>query len=49
MSKKSLLRSMGEKSKYDMGDDAYDCTKENVLVNIEPTSPHHQSDGVHKD
>ncbi|MPN61104.1 hypothetical protein SDC9_208838 [bioreactor metagenome] len=32
-----------------MGGDAYDCTKENVLVNKEPASPHHKSDGVHKD
>ena len=26
-----------------------DCAKEKVLVNNEPTSPHHKSDGVHKD
>ena len=29
--------------------DKFDCTKEKVLVNNEPASPHHVSDGVHKD
>jgi hypothetical protein len=29
--------------------DAYDCAEQNVLVNIEPDSPHRESDGVHKD
>ena len=37
------------KGKYDTEGDAYDCAKEKVLVNIEPASPHHVSDGVHKD
>ena len=38
-----------QKSKYDTGGDAYDCAKEKVLVNNEPASPHHESDGVQKD
>lgn len=36
-------------NKSSTGGDAYDCSQENVLVNNELGSPHHKSDGVHKD